>query len=111
MHSYLEWLVYVQTTPDAPGRLRRTLDCPPLQRLDLGSGRIQEELDLLLDARYLETIECDDLVAVIDCGHSSSEDGYRGNGGTHDRTPELLAADMSAASRQTLRVGSRGRPR
>ena len=63
--SDLEWLLYVHTTPDTPGGLRRALHCSPLERLDLVAGGVQEQLNLLLDACDFEPVQGYYLVAVV----------------------------------------------
>lgn len=71
---YFEELVCMEATPDTTRRFCGALNRPPLERFYLCPRRIQEELDLFLDAIDLESVEGNDLVPVIDC----SEHGHMG---------------------------------
>ena len=57
----------MQTAPDTPSRFRGTLNRPPFEWLDLGTGAVQKELNLLLYTVYFKAIERDDLVSVVHC--------------------------------------------
>lgn len=63
--SYLERLA-MQTTPDTPRCLRRTLHRTPFEGLDLRARGVEQNLHLLLNAGDLEAVQRDDLVSVID---------------------------------------------
>jgi hypothetical protein len=57
----------MQATPDTSRRLSRTLDRPTLQWLDLGTRRIQEELNLVLNGGHLESVQRYDLFVIVHC--------------------------------------------
>lgn len=102
----------MQPTPDTPSRLCLTLHRKPLERLDFRAGRVKKQLDLLVNAGDLETLEADNLVPVVDYG-DCQRNVQRHERSTHCRDRVLQALCDSSASRQTqhedLRVpGPRG---
>jgi len=63
--SNFKWFLYMQPTPDPSRTLRRALNRPPFERLNLGTGRVQQELDLLFHYVHLVSIKRNDLIPVI----------------------------------------------
>lgn len=56
----------MQPAPDTSCRLRPADHRIPLERLDLGTGRIEQDLNLLLNPIHLEALQANDFVPVVD---------------------------------------------